>query len=156
MYEWLLGAGEGSVNWVAGMGVVDDYKGSWKNFLRGVVIEPFSILMAVAATQLYAFVKTHRTVHWKGWIFLYVSYASVDLFFFFNFIYLLLAALGLRYCTRTLRRAGATLRCSACAGVSWRRLLLLQSTGSVSKQRKRAWLSAPRKKIAIVSFSLKC
>lgn len=37
-------------------------------------MELFYISIVVLVTWLYVFVKTHRTLQWKGWILLNVSY----------------------------------------------------------------------------------
>lgn len=34
------------------------------------------ILIMAVVTQLYKFIKIHRTVHQKGWILLYINYTS--------------------------------------------------------------------------------
>lgn len=41
----------------------------------------FHILIMMVVTRLYTFVKTHRIVHWKGWILLFVNYTSISLTF---------------------------------------------------------------------------
>lgn len=40
-------------------------------------MEMFYIVILVELTWLYSFVKTHRTVTLKSWIFLYTNYTSI-------------------------------------------------------------------------------